>query len=142
MSNISIDISSRIQDGHFDLEEMISLINYYHIHSELTTEERENLIEEARSMAEEALEVDPKSEILALWTAVRALQDEVALLRSGTAPQTPLPDSFPDFIQPTGAHNAYNSGQGVTYNGKHYRSLIDGNVWSPDTYPAGWEEAE
>lgn len=142
MSNVSIDISSRIQEGHFDLEEMIGLINYYHIHSELTAEERENLIEAARAMAEEALEVDPKSEILALWTAVRALQDEVALLRSGATPQTPLPDSFPDFVQPTGAHNAYNAGQGTTYNGKHYRSLIDGNVWSPDTYPAGWEEAE
>jgi hypothetical protein len=23
--------------------------------------------------------------------------------------------------------------------GKTYKSLIDNNVWSPDTYPAGWE---
>ena len=28
----------------------------------------------------------------------------------------------------------------VTYNGEHYVSLIDGNTWSPDAYPAGWEK--
>ena len=27
----------------------------------------------------------------------------------------------------------------VDYNGTLYQSLIDGNVWSPDVYPAGWE---
>ena len=28
----------------------------------------------------------------------------------------------------------------VTYNGKVYVSLIDNNVWSPEAYPAGWQE--
>ena len=28
----------------------------------------------------------------------------------------------------------------VTYKGEHYISLIDANVWAPDTYPAGWEK--
>ena len=41
--------------------------------------------------------------------------------------------------QPTGAHDAYNTGDVVSYNGTLYRSLIDGNVYSPDAYPAGWE---
>ena len=27
----------------------------------------------------------------------------------------------------------------VDYNGTLYKSLIDGNVYSPDKYPAGWE---
>ena len=27
----------------------------------------------------------------------------------------------------------------VTYKGKQYISLIDGNTYSPDAYPAGWE---
>ena len=40
--------------------------------------------------------------------------------------------------QPTGAHDAYNTGDIVNYNGSLYRSLIDGNIWSPDGYPAGW----
>lgn len=54
----------------------------------------------------------------------------------------PTPDptpAYPDFVQPTGAHDAYNTGDIVMYNGTAYRSTIDGNVWSPDAYPQGWE---
>ncbi|MCC8128297.1 MAG: hypothetical protein LIO92_13055 [Clostridiales bacterium] len=36
--------------------------------------------------------------------------------------------------------NPYSIGDQVTYNGKTYESTIDGNVWSPDAYPAGWKE--
>lgn len=46
---------------------------------------------------------------------------------------------YPTWSQPTGAHDAYNTGDVVDYNGKLYESLIDGNVYSPDAYPAGWK---
>lgn len=46
---------------------------------------------------------------------------------------------YPVWSQPTGAHDAYNTGDIVDYNGTLYRSLIDGNVHSPDAYPGGWE---
>ena len=46
---------------------------------------------------------------------------------------------YPVWSQPTGSHDAYNTGDIVDYNGTLYRSLIDGNVYSPDAYPAGWE---
>lgn len=49
-------------------------------------------------------------------------------------------EEWPEFIHPTGAHDAYSKGDKVTYNGKHYISLMDANVYSPDEYPAGWEE--
>ena len=47
---------------------------------------------------------------------------------------------YPEWVQPLGATDAYNKGDIVSYNGKLYRSTVDGNVWSPDAYPAGWEE--
>ena len=50
-------------------------------------------------------------------------------------------DGTPQWVQPLGASDAYNAGDVVMYQSKKYRSLIDGNVWSPDAYPAGWEEA-
>lgn len=51
-----------------------------------------------------------------------------------------LDDSgYPVWSQPTGAHDAYNAGDIVNYNGTLYKSLINGNVYSPDAYPAGWE---
>jgi hypothetical protein len=49
-------------------------------------------------------------------------------------------DGYPIWSQPTGAHDAYNKGDIVDYNGALYESLIDGNVYAPDAYPAGWKE--
>lgn len=46
---------------------------------------------------------------------------------------------YPVWSQPTGAHDAYNTGDIVDYNGTLYRSLVDGNVYPPESYPAGWE---
>lgn len=48
-------------------------------------------------------------------------------------------DGYPEWVQPLGASDAYNTGDVVSYNGKVYRSLMDANVYSPDAYPAGWE---
>lgn len=53
--------------------------------------------------------------------------------------ETPTEPDYPDFVQPTGAHDAYKKGDIVKYNGTLYKSLIDGNVYSPDAYPQGWE---
>lgn len=49
-------------------------------------------------------------------------------------------DGYPEWVQPLGASDAYNTGDIVSYNGVLYQSTIDANVWSPDAYPAGWEE--
>ena len=51
-------------------------------------------------------------------------------------------EGYPVWSQPTGSHDAYNKGDVVNYNGTLYRSLIDGNTYSPDAYPAGWEVFE
>jgi len=45
----------------------------------------------------------------------------------------------PDFVQPM-ANTTYQLGDCVTFNGKQYKSLINGNAWSPSAYPQGWEE--
>ena len=65
------------------------------------------------------------------WTpeATPALYDAFGLDEQG----------YPLWSQPTGAHDAYNKGDIVDYNGTLYKSLIDGNTWSPDAYPRGWE---
>lgn len=48
-------------------------------------------------------------------------------------------EGYPVWSKPTGAHDAYNMGDIVDYNGTLYKSIIDGNVYSPDEYPQGWE---
>lgn len=47
-----------------------------------------------------------------------------------------------DFVQPTGAHDAYAIGDRVRFDGHTYRSLIDGNAYSPTEYPQGWEKED
>lgn len=47
-------------------------------------------------------------------------------------------DEYPEWVQPTGAHDAYNTGDKVSYHGKHYICTADANIYAPDVY--GWEE--
>ena len=49
---------------------------------------------------------------------------------------------IPDFVQPTGSHDAYKIGDQVVFEGKVWESLIDANVWSPTAYPQGWKLVE
>ena len=46
-------------------------------------------------------------------------------------------DEYPEWVQPTGAHDAYNKGDKVSYNGKHYVCTADANAYAPDVY--GWQ---
>lgn len=45
---------------------------------------------------------------------------------------------WPEWIQPTGAHNAYAKGAKVTHAGKRWVSDVDANTWEPGVY--GWTE--
>jgi len=47
-------------------------------------------------------------------------------------------EEWPEWIQPTGAHNAYAFGDKVSHNGKHWTSDINANVWEPGV--AQWTE--
>lgn len=49
-------------------------------------------------------------------------------------------EEFPEWVQPTGQHDAYMTSDKVTFKEKHYESVIDYNTWSPEAYPAGWKE--
>lgn len=72
--------------------------------------------------------------------------EEVVEGEGTTAPTDPGGSSgggdvttYPDFQQPTGAHDAYSKGDRVMYNGHVYESLVDSNVWAPDAYLQGWK---
>lgn len=45
-----------------------------------------------------------------------------------------------EWIQPTGAQDAYAIGVKVTHNGKTWESIVDNNVWEPGIY--GWIEIQ
>ena len=87
------------------------------------------------------------------WTDLGTI-DDVMSGNVSTEPEEPAPEpepepepgteptTYPDWVQPSGAHDAYNTGDIVNYNGTLYISLIDGNVWAPSAYPQGWQVYE
>lgn len=49
-------------------------------------------------------------------------------------------EEFPEWVQPTGGHDAYNTGDKVTHNGVKYVSNIDANTTEPGTDDRWWSE--
>ena len=47
-------------------------------------------------------------------------------------------EEWPEWIQPTGAQDAYSIGDKVSHNEKHWVSNANANVWEPGVY--GWDE--
>lgn len=122
-----------IQRGGFDLAAMLERIDLYNVEAKITDEERESLYALARQHAAPQYNYD--AEIEAIWAAIRELQ-QAQEEGGGTEPT----DEWPEYVQPTGAHDAYQVGDKITWNGKHYICIFANCVWSPADYPAGWQE--
>lgn len=122
---------SVIKRGGYDLATLLKRIDGYHAEGKLSDAERDELYALARTSPE--AQYDLRAEIERLWAAVRRLE-------ANGKTDTETENTVKDFVQPTGAHDAYMEGDFVLYNGKVYTSVINCNVWSPDVYPQGWAE--
>ena len=74
-----------------------------------------------------------------LYKCVQAHTSQTDWMPSATPAlwKTVSVDEYPEWVQPAGAHDAYNIGDKVTYNGQHYVCTSDGNAYAPDVY--GWQ---
>lgn len=121
-----------------DSNALIAKIQRLYIEGTLT----ESQYTELRTMLAEQNPVktyDVEGELDRVWVELRRIASIVDSMPEPTPEPEPSED-VPDWVQPTGAHDAYQKGDKVRYNGDVYESLIDGNVWSPDAYPAGWQK--
>ena len=67
------------------------------------------------------------------------VEEEVPEEPENPNPDEPQPsEEYPEWVQPTGAHDAYAQGAKVSHNGKKWTSDIAANVWGPGVY--GWTE--
>lgn len=123
-----------IARGGFDLTAMLARIDEYHIEGKIDDDERDALYADARAHAHPQYNID--TEIEDIWAAIRELQQAQEGGGEGTEPA----DEWPEYVQPTGAHDAYQVGDKITWNGKHYICIFANCVWSPADYPAGWQE--
>lgn len=138
-------IKDVINSGRYELNDMLHKIDTLWVQGDLDDDQRDGLVELARENATpENTYVPIQEQIDQAFAQISALDTRIkALEAGGSEPTDPEPeDEWPEWVQPTGAHNAYSNGDKITYNGKHYISTMDGNVWSPDAYPAGWQVQE
>ena len=132
-------IKNVILSGNYELTDILAKIDTLWLQGSLTDEDRLDLIELARAKAEPSNSFAPlQAQMDALAARVAALEGKV----EPVDPDTPA-EEYPAYVQPTGAHDAYHNGDKVTFNGKHYVCIAPEGVavvWSPDVYPAYWEE--
>jgi len=93
-------------------------------------------VESARVAAVEAVEAYAVAAGLSVAEAWRALAPEQVEV------PVPEPVDAPDWVQPSGAHDAYGVGDLARFKGVVYESIIPGNTWSPAAYPQGWKAVQ
>ena len=149
-------IKSVIENKDYELKDILYKINKMWIESAITEEQKTELDNLARENANAENSYAPlqeqidkafeeinllKETINANAIGMSALKDAVEKLGGKIETPTEQPkEEYPQYVQPTGAHDAYKIGDKITYNGKKYTCKIDNCVWTPDAYPQGWEE--
>lgn len=134
-------IKNVIASGTFDLGAILNKINTLWMESSITDDQRSELVTAARSAANPQNSYAPvQQQINKLAKDITTLSARIAALET-SAGSTPLETpEYPEYVRPTGAHDAYNTGDKIIYNSKQYICQMDGCVWNPDTYPDGWKE--
>ena len=151
-------IKNVILSKDFKLEDILNKIDTIWLQSKITDDEKLELIDMARENAlvensykplqeqiDKAFEMisELKETVETNAIGLTALKDAVEKLGGKVEiPQAPVEEEYPPFVKPNGAHDCYNEGSKMTFNGKKYICLINGCVWSPDEYPAGWKEVK
>lgn len=135
-------LRSVIESGRYELTDMLAKIDTLWVQGDLTDEQRTELVAVARENASPEASYAPlQTQIDNLADAVADLSTRVKALESGGSEPEPS-EEYPAYVQPTGAHDAYNTGDKITYNGKKYVCQMDGCVWTPDAYPGAWQEVD
>ena len=132
-----------LNNRNYELVDILNKIDEFYIQDSLTKEQKEELEEEARKNANPVNSyADVQTQIDKLADRVTALETKLANVGTGSEESIEPTEEYPEYVQPTGAHDAYKVGDKITYNGKKYECVYNGCVWTPDAYPSGWKEVE
>lgn len=148
-----------IEEGRYELADLLAKIDTLWIQGSLTEEQKTALVQLAREKAtpensyagiQKQLDVlfqnaaEMAGQITANTAAIQAIREKMEEQGTVVPDPEPMPEEeYPEYVAPTGAHDAYHNGDKITYNGKRYRCIAPEGVavvWNPDVYPAYWEE--
>lgn len=125
-------IKSIINNGTYELNDILNKINVMWLQSKITEEQKEELTELARENANISSEVDVVTKLQELDERVKALENQEV---------TPQPEEYPEFV----VGKWYYRDDKITFNGKKYVCIApQGQVctWSPEGYPTYWQLVE
>lgn len=134
-----------INVGGYDLTDLTQRIKSMYAMGELSEDEMGQLLEQAQTNAKPDDSYAPLADrVKAIEEWETNIEERLSKLETGSSTDPSeleeAADEWPEYKQPTGAHDAYHVGDKISYNGKHYTCVLVGCVWSPDTYPQGWQE--
>ena len=140
-------VQTIINAGGYDLADLTERIKTLYAMGELTEDEMKQLLEQAQDNAKPDDSYAPLADrVKAIEEWETTVEERLSKLESGSSTELGEPkeptDEWPEYVQPTGAHDAYHVGDKITYNGKHYTCVMNGCVWTPDAYPQGWQLEE
>lgn len=124
-------IKNVINSKDYELREMLYKINKMYIESAITEAEKTELDNLARENARAENSYNLQKQLDEIFERIEKLE----ALHESEEPTEP--EEYPEYKAPSGAHDAYNTGDKITYNGKKYICKMDNCVWSPEVYPAG-----
>ena len=135
-------IKNVIDSKDYELRDMLYKINKMYIESNITEEQKTELDKLARANANAENSYAPiQEQIENINVRIDNLESRINKLE-GTEGEPSEEDEYPEYVQPTGAHDCYNTGSKITFKGEKYTCLVDGCVWSPEEYPQGWKKEE
>lgn len=132
-------IKNVIEKQEYDLRDILYKIAKMYIEGYISEEEKEELEEMARNNAKSENSYAPLQEQI---DDLYSKYEELYKLIKADEPENPVEEEYPEYKQPTGAHDAYNTGAKITFKGERWEALQDGLVWSPEEYPQGWKLIE
>ena len=136
-------IKNVINSKDYELREMLYKINKMYIESAITEAEKTELDNLARENAKPENSYAPLQEqIDDIYKKLELIKQEIQELKeteNTEEPEEPV-EEYPEYKAPSGAHDAYNTGDKIAFKGKKYVCTMDNCVWSPEVYPQGWEE--
>ena len=112
-----------INAGGYDLADLTERIKTIYVMGDLSEEEMKQLLEQAQTNAKPDDSYAPLADrVKAIEEWETTIEERLSKLESGSSTdpgETEEPgDKWPEYKQPTGAHDAYHVGDKITYNGK------------------------